>query len=71
MNIFVADSVREKIESLEQTVTTTRNAVAEVILMIKMIRPGLNSLNTLNKRAPDEVTIIVTKACAINIKEKK
>ena len=31
------DSVREKIESLEQTVTTTRNAVAEVILMILMM----------------------------------
>ena len=35
--IVVADSVREKIESLEQTVTTTRNAVAEVILMVLMI----------------------------------
>ena len=29
--------MREKIESLEQTVTTTRNAVAEVILMILMM----------------------------------
>ena len=33
MNILLTASVREKIESLEQTVTTTRNAVAEVILM--------------------------------------
>ena len=33
MKILVIASVREKIESLEQTVTTTRNAVAEVKLM--------------------------------------
>ena len=42
MDILFADSVRGKVESLEQTVTTTRNAVAEVIrviviLMIMMI----------------------------------
>ena len=33
MKILVTASVREKIESLEQTVTTTRNAVAEVKVM--------------------------------------
>ena len=37
MDILVADSVRGKVESLEQTVTTTRNAVAEVIRVILIL----------------------------------
>ena len=37
MIILGADSVRGKVESLEQTVTTTRNAVAEVIRVILIL----------------------------------